>query len=359
VALTVTRFVLASDTWQELSAVCEGLHGLANHRVIIRRAVLALTFVLTLAIRVRGIGRHFWLLEDQIRDWSIALGPLTHLPLVGPPTHVGGYTIGPAFYWILWLIRVTFGPWFRNLPHAGGIGEAALQSAADTLLLEAVRRRTKSVWIGLTTVVLVATASYDLCLSALVWNPPVGTALAKVATALVLLEWPERSLGHVAIAAAVAWCAVQSYTGAIFVAVGVFAAILAVPFARGDRAALRRTAIAIAAVVLALQIPYAIHQLSTRFSDSAMGAVTGSVATILRGEAPPDLTKSWTGYFGAFTFIQVSPWNLPWSVWVLVAFGVIVAIKYRNDLPLLAVTLLPQLAAFLGYPEFLYSAVAV
>ena len=109
--------------------------------LIARRVVLALTFVLTFAIRVRGIERHFWLLEDQIRDWSIALGPLRHLPLVGPPTHVGGYTIGPAFYWILWLIRVTIGPWFQNLPHAGGIGEAILQSAADALLLVAVWRR--------------------------------------------------------------------------------------------------------------------------------------------------------------------------------------------------------------------------
>src|SRR5438105_10467986 len=96
-----------------------------------RVALFALTFVLTLAVRVWDVQRHFWMLGDQIRDWSIALGPLARLPLVGPPTHVRGYTIGPAFYWILWTIRVTVGPWFHNLPHAGGIGQAILQSAAD------------------------------------------------------------------------------------------------------------------------------------------------------------------------------------------------------------------------------------
>ena len=79
----------------------------------LKPAVLALTFAATLAIRIQGIERHFWLLGDQIRDWSIALGPLTRLPLVGPPTHIGGYTIGPAFYWIIWLIRIIFGPGFR------------------------------------------------------------------------------------------------------------------------------------------------------------------------------------------------------------------------------------------------------
>ena len=84
-----------------------------------------LVFAATLAMRVDGITQHFWLLGDQIRDWAIALRPFSELPLVGPPTHVGGYTIGPAFYWILWLLRVLFGPWFDNLPHAGGIGQAA------------------------------------------------------------------------------------------------------------------------------------------------------------------------------------------------------------------------------------------
>jgi hypothetical protein len=46
---------------------------------------------------VRGISTHFWMLWDQIRDWGIALGPFADLPLVGPPTHFRGYTIGPAF----------------------------------------------------------------------------------------------------------------------------------------------------------------------------------------------------------------------------------------------------------------------
>jgi hypothetical protein len=314
-----------------------------------RLALLALTFASTLAIRIQGIDRHFWMLEDQIRDWSIALGPLTQLPLVGPPTHIGGYTIGPAFYWLLWLIRITFGPWFQNLPHAGGIGQAALQSAADTLLLLAVWRRTQSVWTGLATVVLVATAGYDLCLSALVWNPTAGTAFAKVATALVLIGWPAHSRAGVAVTAAIAWCAVQCYTGAIFVAIGVFTAMLAVPFLARDRGVLWRNAAIIAVVVASLQIPWALHQVSTRFTNSGMSGVAASAARILKGLDPPQFTSSWAGYFGAFNFIQVAPWSAPWSFWVLIACGVVVAVTYRGDASLLAVTLLPQLAALVGY----------
>jgi hypothetical protein len=165
----------------------------------------------------------------------------------------------------------------------------------------------------------------------------------------VLLGWPERSRAGVAVTAAFAWCAVQSYTGTIFVAVGVFAAILAAPFARRDRAMLVRNACEIAIVVAALQIPYAIHQITTGFNDSAMGAVTGSIARILTGRDPPQLTSSWSGYFSAFNSIQVAPWSAPWSVWVVVSCGVIVARRYRRDPTLLAVTLLPQVAAMVGY----------
>ena len=246
---------------------------------VTRRAVASLTlaaavFTLTLAVRVHGISRHFAMLGDQIRDWDIALGPFRDLPLVGPATHVGGYTIGPAFYWILWAIRVTVGPWFDNLPHGGGIGQAIVQSAADVLLLVAIWRRTGSVWLATAAVTLIATAPHDLALAALVWNPTMGSALAKIATALVLLEWPFRSLSGVAVTTAVAWAAVHSYTGAIFATIGVFASIVAGLFGRGERTRALRSAVVIAIVVAALQIPYVLYRMSPR-AGPAMGAVTG------------------------------------------------------------------------------------
>ena len=157
---------------------------LQNWNGLLRGMIAAVTFGAILAIRINGIGTHFRMLGDQIRDWSIALGPFSELPLIGPPTHVGGYTIGPAFNWILWAIRVSVGPWFQNLPHAGGIGQATLQSGADTLLLLAIWRYTGSRCIALATIVLIAPAAYDLCLSALVWNPTTGATLAKAARML-------------------------------------------------------------------------------------------------------------------------------------------------------------------------------
>ena len=314
-----------------------------------RVIVPAVAFVAALALRIRGVDRHFWMLGDQIRDWSLALGAFSDLPLVGPATHVGGYTIGPAFYWILWVIRLTFGPWFDNLPHAGGIGQAALQSAADALLLYAIWQRTRSVWIAMATTVLLVTAAYDLCLSALVWNPMMGAALVKIATALILLDWPMRSKTGVVVTAAVAWCAVHSYTGAIFAVLGIFAAMALPPLLERDWGTAARTMALIAGVVALLQIPLVVHQVSTRFQQRAMGAVTGSLGRVISGDASPQLAKSWQGFSAAFTFIQGAPSGAAWQIWLLVASAAVVAYKYRRDAPLLSVTLLPPLLAVLGY----------
>lgn len=317
-----------------------------------RLAIALLVFGLTLAIRIHGISQHFWLLADQIRDWGIALRPFTDLPLVGPPTHVGGYTIGPAFYWILWTLRVLFGPWFDNLPHAGGIGQAALQSAADAALLVAIWRRTGSPWIALATIAIAATAAFDVSLAALVWNPPMGAALVKLATAAVLADWHRRSAVHVLVTAAIAWSAVHAYTGAIFVVLGVFFAMLIDPFLRGDRRLALRNVAMIAVAVLVLQLPLVFFQLRTP-RDAAMGAVTGSLSRVLSGESPPELLKSLNGFVEAVQVIEFMPGRVPGLGLLLLICAAIVALRYRNDPALLSVTILPQLGAIAGYSLFL------
>ena len=320
-----------------------------SRRTATELTLAVIVFALTLALRIHGIDRHFWMLGDQIRDWNLALGRFRDLPFVGPATHVGGYTIGPAFYWILWAIRVLVGPWFDNLPHGGGIGQAAVQSAADALLLVAVWRCTSSVWVALATVILLATAAYDLALASLVWNPMMGAALAKIATALVLLGWPHRSLTGVVVTSAIAWSAVQCYTGAIFTTLSIFTAIAGGWLARGDRGGALRSVASIAVVVAALQIPIVIHQRSAPVEAPAMGAVTGSLGRIVSGEARPDFARSWAGFSGAFTFIQGAPWLGAWLIWLLTACAIAVCVQYRRDPVVLAVTVLPPLLALAGY----------
>ena len=51
-------------------------------RALLARLAVVIVFVATLVPRVWGISHHFWLKTDQIRDWGIALGPLSSLPLV-------------------------------------------------------------------------------------------------------------------------------------------------------------------------------------------------------------------------------------------------------------------------------------
>jgi len=325
------------------------LSAAATPAVWLRIAVPTATFLLIALARTWHINRHLAFLGDQIRDWWIALGPFTSLPLVGPATHFGGYTIGPAFYWILWAIRVVVGPLFDNLPHGGGIGQALLESGADVLLLMALWKRTGSAWLALGAVVILATAPFDLALSAVIWNPMMGSILARMATALVLLDWHRRSLAHAAITAAIAWSAVHSYTGAVFVALGVFTALVADELSRRDWRAVASRAGLIVAVVAALQVPYLLHQAAQRFSHPAMGAVTGSLGGILRGTSPLRLGASAAAYTHAVTYILFSPWSVVAAGWILLACAAVVIVRYRDDPVLLAVTVLPQAAAVAGY----------
>ena len=312
-------------------------------------AVSVAVFIGTFVIRVRGITQHFWLLQDQIRDWGIALRPFTELPLVGSPTHVGGYTIGPAFYWILWLIRVLVGPWFQNLPHAGGIGQALVQSGVDALLVIAIWKRSGSIWPALTTVVVLATAPFDLSLAAVIWNPVMGAILAKAAMALVLLGWPRGAAWRAAIVAAIAWSAVHAYTGAVFVALAVFAAIvLQSLMEEGARAASRRLVL-IAGVVALLQIPYAVHQMQQRSDHGGMDAVSESLSRVVAGEDSTRFRASATTYAASVNSIEAAQWAVAAPGWMLLGCGALLAIGYRRDPVLLAVTLLPQGLAIAGY----------
>jgi hypothetical protein len=315
--------------------------------------VPAVLFFFAFAIRVRGIDTHFWLLGDQIRDWGIALRPFHELPLVGPPTHVGGYTIGPAYYWIMWAVRITIGPWFDNLPHAGGIGQALIESAADTLLLIALWRRTDSGWLSFAAAIVIVTASFDVALSAIDWTPPVASALGKAAVALVLLDWHRAGAWRVAALVGLTWCAVQVYTGAVFVTAGVFAALLVDTIARRDWTAARRQAAVLAGVVAELQLPYLANRLLHPSSGAAMGAVTSGVWNILTSSAPPEIGKSLTGYAGAFNYIEVEPWHTPVPLVGLALFSAIVALRYRREPAIVAMLLLPQVMAIVGYALFL------
>ena len=55
-----------------------------------RVAVAAIFFLYVLYIRVYDVADTFLMLGEQTRDWSVALGGLTDLPLTGAPSTAGG-----------------------------------------------------------------------------------------------------------------------------------------------------------------------------------------------------------------------------------------------------------------------------
>ena len=319
----------------------------------VARALPVALFLFLIVIRVWGITDRFLMLGDQIRDWGIALGPFTSLPWVGPATHVGGYTLGPAFYWILWAIRVVFGPWFDNLPHAGGIGSAVLQSGVDVLLLVAIRRKTGSMRLALAAVLLLATAPYDLSLSATVWNPVIASVLAKAATALVLLGWTARSLWHAGAAVAIGWAGFQSHMPALYTAIGVMAAAVAPPLVARRWRDAGQSALVVTALVASMQLPYLAHRVWRDPGGGGAVSVADSLARVASGEAAVRFGWSAGLFATAFDVIQVRPWHAPWLAWLVVAGAGVVLVRHRGDPALVAVTVGPLAVAFAGYALWL------
>jgi hypothetical protein len=240
-------------------------------RVFVALAVFAYLTIL----RTWRISEIFGMLGDQVLYWNIALRPWRDLPLGGGPSSVGGTTLGPAFMWTMWGIRLVVGPWTDNLPHAGGIGLSVIQSIADVVLVIAIWRRFESLMLALAVTLLVATTPEEMSLSASIWNPPLSVAFVKIAIALVLLGDRNKTLLAGAAATASAVLAVQCHSSAVFVAAPVIASFpLREWLARRPRRALA-SAGAAAAVVLFLEIPFLLD-LGITGREPTPGAVMGT-----------------------------------------------------------------------------------
>ncbi|MEQ1869169.1 MAG: hypothetical protein ABL961_04010 [Vicinamibacterales bacterium] len=309
-----------------------------------------------LAARLWGVSDSFVLMRDQIRDWRFALGPFSALPLTGTQSTAGGSSFGPIYYWLLWIIRHLVGPFTGYQPHAGAIGLSLLQTAADLVFFYAIGKRFNSLWLALTTTLLVGTSSHDLAVEAVMWNPAVSVAGVKLAMAAVLLEPPLPSLRRTVVVTMAAWCAVQAHTAAIFIAAPILGSyVLRDAFSQRISAAAQRMR-AIIEVILILQLPFLYYMFTSTTEAVPMRAIAGA-AEGLRVRA------SFDALLNASARIVEAPWFAHTSVvgGVIVGCAVIVMARARKDLRLLSVTVLPVLCTGLGlsvwqgsYDEYWY-----
>ena len=309
---------------------------------------LALLVGLTL-LRTHGISSTFWLHGDQIRDWTIALGPWYDLPLSGTPSSVGGRAAGPVFYWTLWAIRVVVGPFTDYLPHAGGIGISLIQSVADAALFVALRRRFESTLLALAVVVAAATAPFDVALSATIWNPPLAVALVKAATAAMLIGGDRPSPGWVVATTALGWLAVQAHSSAVFVALPIVISFMVREWERGRWKGIRRSAWTIGGTVFILQVPFLLDVALNPSAPAAPTRVVQDVTRTLSDPASLRLEASFRELGAAFRQFLFTPWEVAWFMPAAVLCVMAAVWRVRRDLTLAAVSVGPTLFAVTGF----------
>jgi hypothetical protein len=291
-------------------------------------------------VRTRGLSQTFWLLGDQILYWRIALGSWHDIPIGGGFSSVGGTTLGPVFFWTLWAIRHLVGPWTDNLPHAGGIGLCIIQSSADACLFAALWKRFGSPLLALAVVLVVATAPYDMALTATIWNPPLSVALVKVSLAIVLFD-TGGSFGAQAAATAAAMRAVQAHSSAIFFAAPLIAAFSArEAFARRwQRAA--HAAVVSAAVIALLELPFLINLVIHRGSGVSPVVVVDNLSYAAAHPQAIRPIASFRALASACAFILLRPWTFAWTGTALVVGALVTAWRLRLDLVLVSAIVVP------------------
>ena len=312
-----------------------------------RIALAAILFLYVLMMRTYDVASTFLMLGEQTRDWTVALGGITGLPLLGAPSTSGGRGLGPAYYWVLWLGRVTIGSFMDNLPHAGGVTVALLQSIGDVFLFMALSRRVH--WsFALATCLAIASAPFDIAISQIIWNPPVAAAFIKIATGMALMLNVSSPRWHIALTAAFAWMAVQchlsDFVGRRCSALVLQPMLYARPLvyehdtvADQRRRGMRDAAISLAivvGVVVALQVPFVI----ARFTEP--GAPAGP-ASLISGFLHPQVFKPWVALDTVTGITGNLVWPLPdtfkFAIPSVIA-AIIVAIVYRRDAILIAVS---------------------
>jgi hypothetical protein len=296
------------------------------------------------------VSEHFFLLGDQIRDWNRATKPFSELPLVGTPTSKGGYCLGPVFYWTLWFIRITLGKFHDNLPHAGGMGLAAIHAVADGVLLLAILKRGIPIGAAVAAMLTLVSSPFEAALSGTIWNPGLAVSFVELTIAAFLLIPNSRPLLRTFMTSVLAWLAVQAHTQAIFFAL---ALLLYLPLEAlkldGARVAIKRVLL-IAAVILVLQVPYFIY--ITTNSDASQGQ-SAIVSESFKTLTSAPLSIKPYGSLKQLLDSMIELFAFPLGrVLMLLIIGLATAgliSRWKEQRDMLAVGLLPLVLAWLGY----------
>jgi hypothetical protein len=318
-------------------------------RRAVRVAVPLVVFLFLIFIRTRGISQMFLLLGDQILYWRMALGSWRELPIGGGPSSVGGTTIGPVFCWVMWAIRHAVGPWTQNLPHAGGIGLSIVQSAADGFLLAAIWKRFDSLALALAVTLFIATAPFDMALSASIWNPPLAVALVKITIALALLSKSGGSIWWSAGATASALLAVQAHSSAVFFAAPVIASFTARELLARRWGPALQVAAASAAVILVLEVPFLLHLAMRPDEGASPPVVVKSVSYTLAHPQLLRLADAARALTDACRYILLRPWTFSWLGTLLTICAAVTAYRTRSDVTLAGVTVVSLICTIAGF----------
>ncbi len=243
-------------------------------------------FLYDFYFRSVGIAQNFLWLGDQIRDWTIAQRGLFSMPSHGTMRSTDGqYSYGPIYYWLLYLIRVTVGPFFNHLPHAGGLGIAFFHALADTALVYSLMARNIFKPLVLAFGLVLMSSPLEGAISGTIWNPPVAVSFIHLGLALVILPRLRFQIKNLIFVTLCAIFAVHAHTQAIFSSAGILLAAVFLWHQSGNfdlKTGLKTLGI----LTVASHVPYILHVLNHGYSSSTSTISDGVKQLFLEHSIP-------------------------------------------------------------------------
>lgn len=319
---------------------------------LIPTCLIVVLFLYSLFFRTYNIDENFFLYGDQIRDWKIAQGGFTDLPLTGTPRGLDGtFSYGPIFYWVLWLIRIIVGPFFNNLPHAGGIGLAFLHALADSFLLFAMIKTYVPVIPAFTIGLILVSSPFESSLSGLIWNPGLAVSFVNLTTGLFLLACKKPSLLKFAFITATGLFAFHSHTPAVYFSLVIFIT-LPLLCILSENISNKHFVVVMGLVIIILQIPYMLFLSMHPEYKSHSSVIESSITSFLFDFSLFHPLKSFDFLSQSMNVLLFQPYNIPFfKAWILIS--ICSMLFYHRKKPfILAIAIMPVILAWIGYSVF-------
>ncbi len=268
-----------------------------------RNWILLLILSIAAALRLYRIDQYMVFLGDQGRDMLITYNILHgHLTLLGPTSSVGGFFLGPIYYYLVapFLLLSGFNP-------AGPSAMVALFSVATVFLIYLIGKRIFNQKVGLISAFLYAISPTVIINSRSSWNPNVMPFFTIITLYSLFLGLTKKNKWPILLCGFLYGITMQLHYIETFLSVIIFSYVLLFHFFQNRKGAIKNSIVSYGQILLGFLIgfsPFILFEIRHRFTNSLniLNFIFHSKDTGAGAQILTNIWKVFLRLFGGITF---------------------------------------------------------